>query len=429
MQNFTTYFKTVVGGLLLLFCAHVTAQQQKTTNTTQAKILEADKRMEDYLKLSNLGYTEKEIFEDLGNVNFLIENYKTAAFWYQKLIDLSGSEAVSQSYLERYKVSMHKAGIADYGDAVAQADWFSHIKEDYQIEKKASGKNRTPSLAKNERKPNFRTVTVDRPGSMEALNELAGLSENQARPFEMDSRMPGQAYTPPVTVSADGKTAYFSKATYVQPEYGIFSKKDLVYKIYKAENINGQWMNVTEVGVCPKYASAIHPSISPDGKRLFFASDMPGSFGKFDIYVADIQKDGSVGIAKNLGEKVNTKKNDMYPNLAGGDLLFFASNGREGYGGLDLYAVQVGTRKVGLAVNIGAPFNSSHDDYAFNVKADKGVAIVMSNRGDLANEAQQMVFSVSEAQKGQPTHNRKNNFLELLPRDPNSIYTNIYYQD
>ena len=403
------------------------AQQKKTTNNRQDKSLEADKQIEDYLKLSKLGYTEKEIFEDLGNVHFLSENYKTAAFWYQKLIDLSGLEAVSKSYIERYEVAMHKAGIANYGDKMAQADWHSEIKKDYQPEKRSSRKPVATSVAKTERRSNFREPISAR--SMESLNELAGLSDQQVPQFKTE-RIPGQEYTPPVTISADGKTAYFSKASYVKPEYGIFSKKDVVHKIYKAENINGKWMNITEIGVCPKYASAIHPSISPDGSRLFFASDMPGSFGKYDIYVADIQKDGSVGIAKNLGQKVNTKKNDMYPNLAGGELLFFASNGRDGHGGLDVYAVQVGTRKVGLAVNIGKPFNSRQDDYAFNVTAESGVAIVMSNRGGaLANGAQQMVFSVSDVQKSKAGQNRKNNFLELLPMDPSRIYTNMVFDE
>lgn len=412
---------------MLLLCANISAQQINTTTNSQTKSLEADKRIEDYLKLSNLGYTEKEIFEDLGNVNFLLENYKTAAFWYQKLIDLSGSDAVPQSYIKRYKVSMHKAGIADYGNEVAQVDWHSQIEKDYRVEKSTPKRNFKPLVARNENSPEISPADWSR--SMEALNKLAGISDTQKSQFKLDKGNVEQAYTPPVTVSADRKTAYFSKPTYVQPEYGIFSKKDLVHKIFRAENINGQWMNVTEIGVCPKYASAMHPAISPDGKRLFFTSDMPGTFGKYDIYVADIHKDGSVGIAKNLGQKVNTKKNDMYPNLAGGDLLFFASNGRDGHGGLDVYAVQVGTKKVGLAVNIGAPFNSRQDDYAFNLKAETGVAVVMSNRGGLDNEAQQLVFSVSDIQKSQPAQNRKNNFLELLPRDPNSVYTNIYYQD
>jgi hypothetical protein len=427
MRKYTIALKAVAGGLFLFFCLGVGAQQIKTTTISHSKSTEADKRIEDYLKLLKLGYTEKEIFEDLGNVNFLSENYKTAAFWYQKLIDLSGTEGVSQSYMERYKVAMHKAGIANYGETVAHADWFSRIREDYQIERSSGIHDLTRRLAENYRKPDFSQSNWSR--SMAELEELVALSEDESQKLKLDRSNPGPNYTPPVTVSADGKTAYFSKAAYVKPLYGIFSKKQLVHKIYRAENVNGSWMNLAEVGVCPKYASAMHPAISADGKRLFFASDMPGSYGKYDIYVADIGTDGSVGIAKNLGDKVNTRKNDMYPNLVGDNLLFFASDGRDGYGGLDLYAAQVGHRKVGLAVNIGTPFNSRQDDFALNLKAEKGVAYVMSNRGDLANEAQQLVFSYADEEKNSLAQNRKHNFLELLPIDAESGYSNNVYEE
>jgi hypothetical protein len=427
MKNFTFYSKTVVGGLLLLLCTTSMAQQQSTATKNNAKSIEADKRIEDYLSLSKLGYTEKEIFEDLGNANFLAEKYDTAAFWYQKLIDLSGTAVIASSYMERYKVAMHKSGKADYGNELAQADWHAQIRDEYTSNKGYSRKNFNPEIAKNEKRSQFNEDEWS--DSMEALYKLAGLTYKKVDISTPNAQLKGQPYTPPITVSADRKTAFFSKTTYVKPEYGIFSKKELVHKIYKAENINGKWMNVAELGICPKYASAMHPAISPDGQRLFFASDMPGSYGNYDIYVASIYKDGSVGIAKNLGHKVNTKKNELYPNLIGGDLLFFASNGREGYGGLDVYAVQVGERKVGMAVNVGTPFNSQHDDYALSLKTEQGLAMVMSNRGDLASEAQQLVFSVSDVQKNNVSTNKKNNFLELLPLDPNSIYTNIYYQD
>ena len=427
MKNSTLCLKFVAAGLMILFSNPVSAQQNKFISKDLARKIEGDKRIENYLELSRLGYSEKEIFQDLGNANFLAENYVNAAFWYQKLIDLSGSENISPAYLKRYKVSMHKAGIADYGNEVAQADWYSEIAKEYQVENKAIRKGDRPSLAKNEIKPTFKPL--DRTASMEELQELAGLREQRPDQLKMDLKLPGKGYNPPITISADGKTAFFSKAIYIKPEYGLFSKREPVHKIYKAENINGQWSNVTELSVTPKYASAMHPAISPDGKRLFFASDMPGTFGKYDIYVADIRKDGSVGIAKNLGQKVNTKKNEMYPNLVGGDLLFFASNGREGFGGMDLFAVQGGTRKVGMAVNLGAPFNSKSDDYALNVNSETGVAIVMSNRGGLADETRQLVFSVSDEQNNNSTQKRKYDFLEVLPMDPNSVYTNIYYED
>lgn len=427
MKNFTLCLKIVAGVITPLFCTAVTAQQNTFISKDMEKRIEADKRLDDYLELSRLGYSDKEIFEDLGNANFLAENYATAAFWYQKLIDLSGTDSVSKSYMDRYRTAMHKAGIAEYKDVIGQADWYSEIRKEYQVDRAVVARDMPDPRKTKYSLPDTRPQHWE--ASMEALHELAGLGKGLSGKAVAEFRLPGEGYTPPVTVSADGRTAYFSKAVLIKPETGLFSKKEPVHKIYRAENINGQWMNVTEIGIVPKYASALHPTISPDGQRLFFASDMPGTFGKYDIYVADIRKDGTFGVAMNLGEKVNTKKNEMYPNLVGGNLLFFASNGRKGMGGLDLFAVQVGARKVGVAVNLGAPFNSGQDDYALSLKAEQGLALVMSNRGVLDGEARQLVFSVKDEPQDQASKKQKYDFLELLPMDANSVYTNIYYED
>ena len=136
------------------------------------------------------------------------------------------------------------------------------------------------------------------------------------------------------------------------------------------ENVNGTWKNAKKVSVAPKYASAKHPAVSADGKRLFFASNMRGSYGKYDIYVAEISSNGDAGVAKNLGPKVNTKEDELYPNLHNGTLLFFASAGRKGYGGLDLYATQVTRRNLTASVNLGSHINSKKDDYS-TVKISK----------------------------------------------------------
>jgi tetratricopeptide (TPR) repeat protein len=427
MKNFTLCLKIVAAALVPLLSTPVLAQENKFISRELARKIEADKRIDDYLELSRLGYTEKEIFEDLGNANFLAEKYATAAFWYQKLIDLSGSDSVPQSYMERYKVAMHKAGIADYKKAVSQTDWHADISKEYQMTGTAGSKERIASGPTPPRKSFRDPAQWER--SMNSLRALAEAGSSDSPNAAADLRIPGEGYKPPIAISSDGRIAYFSKAVAIKPEYGLFSKKESVHKIYRAENIQGQWTNVTEVGVCPKYASALHPTISSDGQRLFFSSNMPGTFGNYDIYVAEIRKDGSLGIAKNLGEKVNTRKDEMFPNLVGENLLFFASNGREGMGGLDLFAVQVGSRSVGLAVNLGEPFNSMQDDYALSVKAEEGLALVMSNRGSLDQQPRQLVFSVKEDNRDATSKEQKYNFVELLPMDPNSVYTNIYYQD
>jgi len=118
---------------------------------------------------------------------------------------------------------------------------------------------------------------------------------------------------------------------------------------------------------------------------------MRGSYGKYDIYVADINRDGSMGVSKNLGPKVNTKDDELYPNIHNGTLLFFASAGHEGFGGLDLFASQVGHNTLTPAVNLGEHINSDSDDYAIALSPEKKTGLVVSNRGITNSIAQHKV--------------------------------------
>ena len=195
------------------------------------------------------------------------------------------------------------------------------------------------------------------------------------------------------------------------------------------DKINGKWEDIKELKVCPKYSSALHPTVSADGKRLFFASDMPGTLGKFDIYVSNIQNNGTLGIAKNLGEKVNTKKNDLYPNVVGGNTLFFASEGREGHGGLDVYMVQVDQRKVGLAVNLGSPINSAKDDFSIRFKTKDRMGYVMSNRGKNKDNIHQVAFSYKNNRINRPVDKREYEILDFLNSDLKVDYSSSAFED
>jgi hypothetical protein len=425
-MNHVITFRTFLACLLLAGTIGLQAQQDRISDPELSTRLEADKRIDDYLKLVKLGYSEREIYEDLGNANFLSENYETAAFWYQKLIDLSGAEAVPSSYVDRYKYAQHKAGIVSHTNLVAERDWFSKIEEDYQIERSSHAVQLTQTLAANYRMPEF--GRSGHQGNMDGLNALRAMSEAELDQMQSNKIGIQNAYLPPVAVTANGQIAYFSKAVYVKPLTGLFSKKQLVHKLYRAERINGEWKRVQELPVAPKYASAMHPAISPDGQRLYFASDMPGTFGKYDIYVADIHSDGKLGTARNLGEKINTRKNDLYPTLVGSDILFFASDGREGYGGLDLYAARIARQSVGLAINIGSPFNSRDDEFALNLKTDKGMAHVMSNRGAPADDVRELVFSYYDTDKNSLAENRYS-FMEIISIEPDGSYAETHFED
>lgn len=424
-------FKNIFKATLVLACllpgVEATAQHPGKAASHEALRQEADQQIDDYLKLVKMGYSEREIFEDLGNVNFLTGKFRTAAFWYQKLMDLLGEDNVSQNYQERYMVALHKAGIRNFPELETQRDWYARIREDYQIDRGPVGDKLTQTLAADYQKPAFLTGS-DMP-SGEALARLQRYAVPRAAELEGQPLGIQHAYNPAVALTADGRTAYFSKAEFVKPLYGLFSKKQLMHKLYRADYVDGQWQHIREVPVAPKYASAMHPTISGDGRRLFFASDMPGSYGEFDIYVVDIKRDGSLSEARNLGEKVNTKKNDLFPQLLDDELLFFASDGREGQGGLDLFAVQVASRRVGLAVNIGVPFNSQKDDFALNLMQEKGRAYVMSNRGGPRDVVQQVVFAYNNPQNSRLADNASYRFLELRSLDTSVQYTNTAFED
>ena len=192
--------------------------------------------------------------------------------------------------------------------------------------------------------------------------------------------------------------------------------------------MNGRWDDIKEIVVCPKYSSAMHPAISHDGKRLFFASDMPGTLGKYDIYVATLQKNGAFGKAKNLGTKVNTKKNDLYPNIVGNSTLFFASEGRDGYGGLDVYMTRISHNRVDLAVNLGSPINSREDDLAVRFKTKEGMGYVMSNRGGNANGVRQVAFSY-QTKQDKAIEQKEYDVLEVLNGALNVDYSSTVFDD
>lgn len=132
---------------------------------------------------------------------------------------------------------------------------------------------------------------------------------------------------------------------------------------------------------------------------------------------------------KNLGKKVNTEENDLYPNIVGSNTLFFASEGRKGHGGLDVYRVQVDRKKVGLAVNLGSPINSMEDDFAIRFMSGKGTGYVMSNRGKEKGTIQKVVFSYSDKKKSILEERREYDLLEAFHNDSKINYSTTVFKD
>lgn len=185
----------------------------------------------------------------------------------------------------------------------------------------------------------------------------------------------------PVSISADGKTMYFSRDSHAEK---MFEKdKDLNTKfgqvnLYRATLTDGIWGNITGLPFNSKSYSSSNPSVSKDEKTLYFNSNMPGGKGGNDIWSVSINDDGSYGKPENLGDKVNTEGSEQFAFITDDNQLYFASNGKPGLGGLDIFVLDL--NKNTAAKNLGKPVNSEKDDFSFSYNNAKKTGFFSSNR-------------------------------------------------
>lgn len=177
----------------------------------------------------------------------------------------------------------------------------------------------------------------------------------------------------PACISSDGKTLYFTR-TNNQLKGNIVNHA----KIFIANGSDTKWSNVTSFQYNSDDYSVAHPSISADGNLLFFTSNMPGGYGGKDIYVC--KKEGNNWSSpKNLGPDINTTGDEMFPSVKSNGLLYFASNGLPGFGGLDIYSAKQSNGVWLVIRNEGLNLNSSYDDFGITFQNDT-VGFFSSNR-------------------------------------------------
>ncbi|WP_116788841.1 OmpA family protein [Flavobacterium psychrotrophum] len=187
----------------------------------------------------------------------------------------------------------------------------------------------------------------------------------------------------PASVSPEGNTLYFSSESFKEKKQYVKdkesnSKQGQVY-LYKATKVNGKWGNIEELPFNGKTWSTGNPSVSKDGKWLYFASDREGSMGgSNDIWKVEIKGNNSYGEPQNLGPKVNTEGRESFPYITDSDKLYFSTDGRKGFGALDVYVIDL--KKGTEAQNVGQPINTGKDDFAFTFNDTKKIGFFSSNR-------------------------------------------------
>ncbi len=175
--------------------------------------------------------------------------------------------------------------------------------------------------------------------------------------------------------SPDGNTMYY---TYCAQD----PEGSRTAEIYISTRSSAKWGKGTRATIVKDSVTALgHPSISPDGKYLYFVSDAVGGFGGKDIFRARVAGN-DFGPMENLGEEINTPGDEMFPYVRDSVTLYFASNGHPGMGGLDLFkATQDSTGKWKVE-NLGAPINSMADDFGITFAGKEERGFFCSNRND-----------------------------------------------
>jgi len=179
-----------------------------------------------------------------------------------------------------------------------------------------------------------------------------------------------------ITYSKDQKTVYFSAKKHKK------RRNKNKAQLFKATvDSLGNWINIEKLPFNKKKFSAGEPSLSKDGKKLYFVSDRPSSYGGTDIYVVSINEDGTYSEPTNLGDKINTSGDEVTPYITDNNILFYSSNGREdSYGNLDVYATEIFSNIASEPLHLESPVNSINDDFAYIVNSNNKGGFFSSNR-------------------------------------------------
>ena len=367
-----------------------------------------------YLKLYNRGLRSPELYKRLGDSFFKTADYENAVKWYDRLFKEGFN--IEPEYYFRYGQSLKATGNVEKGNKFIK-QYYEMINDNIrlsQLQKKAN------IIYDEDIQLEYSTYEID---TLDKINtELSEYSpyllgdkliftSNGHKPkgyktylwnglpftdlfisrmktpteFSYPKPFPGDVnsnyFEASVTFTPDGKTMYYSRTDYFQGELRVDENEVNKLKIFRAELINGKWVTIEKLPFCSDNFTYSHPTLSVDGKRLYFASDMPGTYGESDLWYVEIYDDNSYSYPQNLGAKINTSERESFQFISKDNKLYFASDGQIGYGGLDIFVVEIkddGT--FGDVLNLGPPINTNKDDFSIYIDNEAKIGYFASNR-------------------------------------------------
>ena len=398
MRTISRYISLVCAGM---FALSAFAQNGKIKSVEDDyKDFAYVKTSEVLLEVANKGYKSAELFQKLANSYYFRNDMENAAKWYGELFTMN--DVIDPEYYFRYAMALK--GIEDYKESDKWMKKFNELKPDDMRGRaflsKVDYKSNIEELSRDDIEPHNLEINTELSdfGTTEYENGIVFASARgggrkyrwNEEPYldlysaektesgfgeakEIEGKVNTKYHESSAVFSPNGKYMFFTRNNFYRLKYkedGTGVNRLQLYRATLSED--GTWDEIHKVHFNSEDYSVAHPTLNLTGTRLYFASDMPGTFGQSDIFVVDVNDDGTLGKPENLGPSINTEGQESFPFMDTSGNLFFSSTGFPGLGGLDVFKseeldqkVEGGSNRNSPIENVGKPVNSSADDFGY----------------------------------------------------------------
>ncbi|TDW52013.1 outer membrane protein OmpA-like peptidoglycan-associated protein [Flavobacterium sp. 270] len=363
--------------------------------------------------LQNIKSPSTQTLKNAADSYYFISDSQNALKWYRKLYEAQGNNLTDIYYL-RYIQSMKAVMDYDEADRVTK-EYLTKKGDQKEVNRYVAQKAQMDSLAKAKSLYTIKNLDINTSksdfGATYFMDKIVFTSARDTTKFSeklytwnnqpflnlyLAERNPADGslfnetlflanvmtkyHEATASFDSSGKTIYYSTNIVKKNKLVVDENKINNFQIIKGDIVNNKLENPQKVAFDSDEYSVGHPYLSEDGRWLFFASDMPGGYGETDLYYAKIAADGTMSSPVNLGPKINTFGNEVFPFFRNG-VLYFSSDGHYGWGDLDVYeSTMMSDGSFSTPRNLGAPINSNKDDFSFVLDKAGVYGYVSSNR-------------------------------------------------
>lgn len=342
-----------------------------------------------YKNAERFGVADSLVLRKQGDMLRYAGNYKGAEEKYKAYLEKNPEDVLA---LAGYRSSQKATAIREAGSAytVKLDKNFSSSRADYCPA--FSDRNGSAVYFSSTRNSGtggqMSGITGTKPGDIYCLkkDEKGHWKSPEAAEGELNSEWDEGA----ACFTEDGNTMYFTVCR-SDPQYPRMAE------IWTSTRNDAKWGKPQALKItADTLSSYAHPALSPDGKWLYFVSDMPGGYGGYDLWRASVVGGHGVGAVENLGPEINTPGNEMFPAFRPSGKLYFSSDGREpNLGGLDLYRAKEDTlTKHWEVLHLPYPMNSNGDDFGITFEGLHNRGFFSSNRAS-AGRGWDKIYSFS----------------------------------